>query len=310
MARKKPNKVPRVSNNVFNELRDRIFNDAQVAVRNYEDQSLFRALDDVGPIGYIPNPQEPINEADEPEAAINEVEEIPPPLAQVEPEQIIINAQNGSQFYWSAPQNRWLIVGIPENEQFPLPAAPPRLRATAPAPVAVHFFAGDNNYGAQRNQNDYVADAYVAAAPAPAYNIRLEAPLPAFDFNAELRTTRPHARRDKLKDETKQMVGQRGLDPMYFEDLNNQEKIDVMKQEFIVLVKSIFDKPDTLKVYTSNKSLSRDQAKQIFKTLNKLNVNKCLCCRKFDQSLLSTPIDRELEPLIDIAQSTARSRSY
>jgi hypothetical protein len=238
---------------------------ARQEIQAIEDAAVFAALDNAAN-ALEPEPF-PADEAGEPEAAIDEVEEIPPPLAVPEPERIVIHAQNGNDLYWNEVQNRWLIVGIPEEEQ---PAPPPRLRVEA-AQAPLRFA-----------QNQVVGRV----------DIGLDAPI--------------YRTYTKLKEEKKS----RGTEPMYFEDLSNQEKIDVMKREFITLLKSVFDNPESLKVYITNKTLSKEQAKQIFKNLHKLNANKCPCCRRFDSRLLGTPIDRELEPLIDIAQSTARSRSY
>jgi hypothetical protein len=98
--------------------------------------------------------------------------------------------------------------------------------------------------------------------------------------------------------------------PMQFDDLDNGDKVEIMKQEFMLLVKTTFEKPDSLNAYVVSNKLSKDQAKAIFKQLRNFNSNKCMCCPKFDGKLLKTPIDRDLEPLIDLAQTTARARNY
>lgn len=97
---------------------------------------------------------------------------------------------------------------------------------------------------------------------------------------------------------------------MRFEDLDETSKIEYMKREFNYLVKFIFDNPEGLKALVVEKKLSKEQAKLIFKNINCLNSSTCLCCRRFDQKLLKKPIEPELEPLIDLAQATAKSKSY
>lgn len=254
----------------------------------------FRAEEDLSVFAALANaaaPIEPEAEAGEPEAALNEVEEIPLP----DLEQVIIHAQNGNRLYWNAVQNRWLIVGIPEEEQI---SPPPRLQ--------VH---------AQWDDNRFVFHEHLGhpddGAPAPAA-------APPLNFFNELIGDRPISQRQAREAELDQtdkkskikFKSKRNTEPMHFEDLSNEGKIDVMKREFITVLKSVFDNPESLKSFITNKKLSREQAKLIFKNLHKFNKNKCPCCRQFDQKLLTTPIDTELEPLIDIAQSSAKSRTY
>lgn len=294
MAKRK--KVPYIARDIAVQLplgqtisRD-IIERARREILQAEDNAVFAALDNAANFA-------PIDEQGEAEAAVDEVEEIPPPLAPVEPERVIIHAQNGNDLYWNAAQNRWLIVGVPEEDQ---PAPPPRLQATQAAyrfrelvPERVERVIG---------RVDALPD--VMYPPDPLAPAPVDEPAPLYErqvqFNAAVRDAK------KIKLESKS----RGTEPMYFEDLSNEQKIEVMKREFITILKSVFDNPESLKAYVTNKKLSREQAKQIFKNLHKLNMNKCPCCRKFDQKLLTTPIDRELEPLIDIAQSSAKSRSY
>lgn len=98
---------------------------------------------------------------------------------------------------------------------------------------------------------------------------------------------------------------------MYFQDLSIPDRITFTKREFSALVKNIFEHPETLKTLVNEKKLSNDQTKIILKIIHKMNSKTCVCCRRFDAAKLQlSPIDRELEPLLDIAQSNVKSRTY
>lgn len=98
---------------------------------------------------------------------------------------------------------------------------------------------------------------------------------------------------------------------MNFSDLSAGDRISLTKREFSSVVKSIFENPESLKKLISDKIISNDQSKTIFKIVNALNSKTCACCRKFDPSKLQlSPIESELEPLLEIAQSNVKLRSY
>jgi hypothetical protein len=98
---------------------------------------------------------------------------------------------------------------------------------------------------------------------------------------------------------------------MNFSDISINDKIAFMKREFSAIVKNIFENPETLKTYIGSKKLSNDQSKIILQSINKLNSKTCACCRKFDVSKLQmAPVERDLEPLLDIAQDNVKTRSY
>lgn len=99
--------------------------------------------------------------------------------------------------------------------------------------------------------------------------------------------------------------------PMNFEGLNIRDRIHLTKKEFAAIVKTIFEHPEGLKVLVTEKKLTNKQSKAIFTCVNKLNAMNCACCRKFNPSLLKlTPIETELEPLLDIAQNNVKTRTY
>jgi hypothetical protein len=97
---------------------------------------------------------------------------------------------------------------------------------------------------------------------------------------------------------------------MSFDGLSQENKVAYVKQEYNSLIKNIFEHPETLKQYILDKKLSNKQAKDIFSVLNGANISKCGCCRQFDPKLLKTPLNPELEPLIDLAQASARAKYY
>jgi len=98
---------------------------------------------------------------------------------------------------------------------------------------------------------------------------------------------------------------------VYFIDLSANDKITYTKREFSALVKNIFENPEMLKTYINDKKLSNDQSKVVLALVNKFNSKSCACCRKFDVSKLQlSPIEKDLEPLLDIAQANVKTRSY
>jgi hypothetical protein len=98
--------------------------------------------------------------------------------------------------------------------------------------------------------------------------------------------------------------------PMTFDGLAPENKVAHIKQEYNNIIKNIFEHPETLKQYVLEKKLSNKQAKDIFSALNAANTSKCGCCRRFDPKLLKTPLDPELEPIIDMAQAICKVRYF
>lgn len=98
--------------------------------------------------------------------------------------------------------------------------------------------------------------------------------------------------------------------PMKFDNLNPSDKARYAKQEFHNIIRAIFENPESLKLFISEKKLSVAQSKAVIKSLNKLNAKQCACCRTFDPAKLQLPIPKELDPIIDIAHINVRTRNY
>lgn len=97
----------------------------------------------------------------------------------------------------------------------------------------------------------------------------------------------------------------------YFNDFPPKDKINFIKTELVNLIKSVFENPILLKNYVVDKKISNDEAKQIFNQVNNFNSKPCSCCRRFDPAKVKmNPINFALEPLLDIAQETAKTRRY
>ena len=98
---------------------------------------------------------------------------------------------------------------------------------------------------------------------------------------------------------------------MNFSELSIHDKISLTKGEFCKVVQRIFEDPESLKTMVSDKIISNDQSKNIFKMINTLNSKSCACCRKFDSSKLQiNPIEPTLDPLLEIAQANVKLRKY
>jgi hypothetical protein len=98
--------------------------------------------------------------------------------------------------------------------------------------------------------------------------------------------------------------------PMKFEQLPLSDKARFAKQEFQNIIRSIFEQPETLKTMIADKKLTVAQAKAIIKSVNKLNAMDCGCCRRFDAAKLPLPIQKELDPIINIAYVNVRTKNY
>lgn len=99
---------------------------------------------------------------------------------------------------------------------------------------------------------------------------------------------------------------------MMFKDFGIRDQVSLIKNEFVALAKLMFEHPESIKAnFIANKRLTNSQAKEIFLSVDKLNMSKCSCCRKLNINLLkSKPVDKELEPLIDIAQSIVKTKTF
>lgn len=98
---------------------------------------------------------------------------------------------------------------------------------------------------------------------------------------------------------------------MLFIDLGHRDQIRVIKDEFVIIVRSIFERPNSLKQYVNNGQVDNDQSQAIFKSINELNDRPCVCCRHFAyHKLCLTPIDKTLEPLLEIAKINVKTRNY
>jgi hypothetical protein len=98
--------------------------------------------------------------------------------------------------------------------------------------------------------------------------------------------------------------------PMKFDQLSPADKARAAKQEFQHLLRSIFENPETLKAMIADKKLTVVQSKAIIKSVNKLNARDCGCCRSFDATKLPLPIQKELDPIIDIAHVNVRAKNF
>ena len=94
---------------------------------------------------------------------------------------------------------------------------------------------------------------------------------------------------------------------MNFDELSFPEQITLIKHRFEKVVESIFNHPLSISRYVEAGELSKHQAKQIRKQINTLNFYSCPCCRKFDITKQTTPINEMFEPLIDITKKSLSS---
>lgn len=96
-----------------------------------------------------------------------------------------------------------------------------------------------------------------------------------------------------------------------FRELSGRDQITYMKREFNSLTKTIFENPELLKIYVNEKMISDEQAHIILNHINKLNSKTCVCCRRYDPAKLKvSPIEKDLEPLLDIAQMVVMEKRY
>lgn len=96
-----------------------------------------------------------------------------------------------------------------------------------------------------------------------------------------------------------------------FEELSINDKIAYTKREFIAVVRKIFENPEVLKSLVVENKISNDQSKIILTAVNNLNFKTCACCRQFSNDKLKlSPIDKELLPLLDVAQTNVKAKAY
>jgi hypothetical protein len=98
---------------------------------------------------------------------------------------------------------------------------------------------------------------------------------------------------------------------MLFKDLSDGDRISYTKHEFSELIKNIFENPEILKSLVNERKISNEQSKIMLDHIHKMNSKTCVCCRRFDAAKLKmAPVERELEPLLDVAQTNVKARSY
>jgi hypothetical protein len=96
-----------------------------------------------------------------------------------------------------------------------------------------------------------------------------------------------------------------------YDDLAIGMQVQLIKNEFVAIVRRVFETPSILRTYIADKKLSSAQAKTILTAVDKLNASPCACCRTFNPSKLKlAPTDEELEPLIDIARAALKTRHF
>jgi hypothetical protein len=95
-----------------------------------------------------------------------------------------------------------------------------------------------------------------------------------------------------------------------FAQLQPKDQTRYAKQEFLNIIRDIFENPEVLKTMIGDKKLTVAQSKAIIKSVNKLNARECGCCRSFDANKLPMPIQKELDPIIDIAHTIVRTKNY
>ena len=103
-----------------------------------------------------------------------------------------------------------------------------------------------------------------------------------------------------------------GRQQVHFQQLDTHTQIEFTRSEFVRLAKSVFESPEILKQWFLEKKITAQQAKNILQSIDNLSSNKqCFCCKRFDQYKLKlTPIDVDLECLLDIAKQIVEAKLY
>jgi hypothetical protein len=95
----------------------------------------------------------------------------------------------------------------------------------------------------------------------------------------------------------------------YYADLSIGDKITVIKREYSEFIKTIFHKPESLQSLVDQNKITIGQAKSIIKSLEKLNASDCVCCRRYSPDKLKLkPIDKDLDPLLEVARDMMRKK--
>jgi hypothetical protein len=148
-----------------------------------------------------------------------------------------------------------------------------------------------------------------ATGPATLDSISIQGATGPIGFNYDASTFNYDASTWKWPSENTFITSQQMKEkPMSFDGLTQENKVAHIKQEYNSIIKCIFEHPETLKQLVVDKKLSNKQAKEIFAVLNTANTSVCGCCRIFDPKKLKTPLNPELEPLIDLAQEKAKAK--
>lgn len=99
---------------------------------------------------------------------------------------------------------------------------------------------------------------------------------------------------------------------MYFHQLDPMSQIGHTRNEFVSLIRCVFETPEVMKRWLLEKQITEDQAKRVLSAINKHHhYGRCYCCKRFDVGSLNlTPIDDDLQPLLHIAQLAVKSKLY
>lgn len=96
-----------------------------------------------------------------------------------------------------------------------------------------------------------------------------------------------------------------------FNQLNPMQQIQFTRTEFMHIAKALFESPEMMKQWLLDKWITNEQAKAVLTGLDRLSRKNCYCCKRFDQMLVAmTPIDQDLQPLLEIAKRTVKAKLY
>lgn len=102
-----------------------------------------------------------------------------------------------------------------------------------------------------------------------------------------------------------------GKKAVQFNQLDPMTQISHTRNEFVRLIKNLFESPELLKHWITEKRITNDQAKLVIAAIDKLSRKNCYCCKRFDQFLLAmTPIENEFQPILEIAKQTVKEKLY
>ena len=95
---------------------------------------------------------------------------------------------------------------------------------------------------------------------------------------------------------------------MSFEELSYTDQVGLIKHEFENLIERLFIEPRSTYRYVETGDITKKQAKLIRNKLNTLNYYSCLCCRRFDKTKLTLPVEEVFEPIIDIVKKSLKQK--